>query len=102
MAARFRQREAGSRPDASGHAGFADYWTTGMLRLLSPFGATARRYPFRVPGWAGRPATAPAVNVEIPVPGVRQPAQVVVIGCHYDGEARSPQSASDAAAGCAS
>src|SRR5258708_5444965 len=101
MATRFQQREAGYRADASGHAGFADYWTTEMLRLLSPFGATARRYPFRVPGWAGRPATAPAVNVEITVPGVRQPAQVVVIGCHYDGEASSTQSAFDDASGCA-
>ena len=101
MATRFQQREAGYRADASGHAGFADYWTTEMLRLLSPFGATTRRYPFRVPGWAGRPATAPAVNVEITVPGVRQPAQVVVIGCHYDGEASSTQSAFDDASGCA-
>jgi hypothetical protein len=101
MATHFQHREAGYRADASGHAGFAQYWTTQMLHLLSQFGATARRYPFRVPGWADRPATAPAVNVEITVPGVTQPAQVVVIGCHYDGEASSTQSAFDDASGCA-
>src|SRR5258708_11027777 len=101
MATHFQHREAGYRADASGHAGFARYWTTEMLHLLSQFGATAQRYPFKVPGWAGRPATAPAVNVEITVPGLTQPAQVVVIGCHYDGEASSTQSAFDDASGCA-
>ncbi len=100
-ATHFQHREAGYRADASGHAGFARYWTTEMLHLLSQFGATAQRYPFKVPGWAGRPATAPAVNVEITVPGLTQPAQVVVIGCHYDGEASSTQSAFDDASGCA-
>jgi hypothetical protein len=72
-----------------------------MLQLLRPFGATARRYRFAIPGWSGRPATAPAVNVEITVPGVTHPAQVVVIGCHYDGQATSTQSAYDDGSGCA-
>jgi len=101
MATHFRRREAGYAAGAAGHAGFARYWTAEMLRLLGQFGASARSYPFRVPGWAGRPATAPAVNVEVTVPGVTQPAEVVVIGCHYDGEASSTQSAFDDASGCA-
>jgi hypothetical protein len=101
MVTHFQHREAGYAAGASGHTGFARYWTAEMLRLLGPFGASARSYPFQVPGWAGRPATAPAVNVEVTVPGVTQPAQVVVIGCHYDGEASSTQSAFDDASGCA-
>jgi Peptidase family M28/PKD domain len=101
MATNFQHREAGYATGASGHTGFARYWTAEMLRLLGQFGATARRYPFQVPGWTGRPATAQAVNVEITVPGVTQPAQVVLIGCHYDGEASSTQSAYDDASGCA-
>jgi hypothetical protein len=101
MVTHFQHREAGYAEGAAGHSGFARYWTSEMRRLLGPFGATARRYPFRVRGWLGRPATAPAVNVEVTVPGVTQPAKVVVIGCHYDGEASSTQSANDDASGCA-
>ena len=101
MATHFQHREAGYGAGGQGHAGFARYWTSEMLKLLSQFGASVRRYPFKVNGWFGRPATAPAVNVEITVPGVTDPAQVVVIGCHYDGEASSTQSAYDDASGCA-
>jgi hypothetical protein len=101
MARHFQHREAGYRAGSSGHAGFARYWTAQMLALLGQFGATARSYPFQVPGWSGRPPTAPAVNVEVTVPGVTDPAQVVVIGCHYDGEADSTQSAFDDGSGCA-
>jgi hypothetical protein len=101
MATHFKHREAGYLSSATGHDGFARYWTSEMLKLLGPFGATARRYPFKIAGWLGRPATAPAVNVEITVPGVTHPAKVVVIGCHYDGEAISTQSANDDASGCA-
>lgn len=101
IATRFQRREAGYLAGAAGHAGFARYWTSEMLTLLRPFGATARRYPFRIAGWIGRPATARAVNVEVTVPGVTHPNQVVVIGCHYDGEAISTQSANDDASGCA-
>jgi hypothetical protein len=101
MVTHFKHREAGYLSGATGHVGFARYWTSEMLNLLGPFGATARRYPFKVAGWLGRPATAPAVNVEITVPGVTDPAKVVVIGCHYDGEASSTQSANDDASGCA-
>ena len=60
-----------------------------MLSLLGPFGARARDYPFPVRGWVGRAATAPAVDVEVTVPGLADPAREVVIGCHYDGEADS-------------
>lgn len=101
MATHFQRREAGYRAGASGHRGFARYWTSEMLKLLGPFGATARNFPFKIRGWIGRPATAPAVNVEVTVPGVTHPAKVVVIGCHYDGEAISTQSAYDDASGCA-
>ena len=56
---------------------------------------------FPISGWSGRPAKTPAFNVEVTVPGVTDPAQMVVIGCHYDGEAVSTQSANDDASGCA-
>src|SRR5262245_34745647 len=101
MVTRFQSREAGYRQGSAGHTGFARYWTQQMLHLLGSFGASARNYPFRIRGWLGRPATAPASNVEITVPGLRKPAQEVIIGCHYDGEADSTQSAYDDGSGCA-
>ena len=105
MATTYQAREAGyDRANSSattGHDGFATYWQTEMLRNLSGFGATARRDSFSIPGWQGRPATSPAFNVEVSVPGVTHPDQVVVIGCHYDGEASSTQSANDDGSGCA-
>jgi len=99
MATRFQQRESGYLAGASGHAGFARYWAAEMIRLLGPFGASARSYPFTIGGWIGRPSTAPALNVEVTVPGVTDPAQVVIVGCHYDGEAISTQSAYDDGSG---
>src|SRR5262249_43054682 len=48
-----------------------------------------------------RPAPVPGFNEEVTVPGVSHPEQTVVIGCHYDGEALSTQSAYDDASGCA-
>jgi hypothetical protein len=101
MATHFQHREAGYAAGGAGHDAFARYWTAQMLQLLGRYGATAQRYPFKIPGWLGRPATTPGVNVEITVPGVTHAAQVVVIGCHYDGEASSTQSANDDASGCA-
>jgi hypothetical protein len=59
------------------------------------------RDSFSIQGWQGRPATVPAFNVEVTIPGVSDPGQVVVIGCHYDGEASSTQSANDDGSGCA-
>ena len=105
MVTRFQRREAGYDtnlpPVANGHDEFASYWIDQMLDLLGNFGATATRYPFPVRGWRNRPATVPAANIEVTVPGVSHPEQVVVIGCHYDGMAFSSQSAYDDASGCA-
>jgi hypothetical protein len=101
LATRFQHREAGYRAGSAGHSGFARYWTRHMLRLLGPFGARAHSYQFPVRGWVGRPATAPATDVEVTVPGLTNSSQVVVIGCHYDGEADSTQSAYDDGSGCA-
>ena len=101
----FLRREAGYDnnlpPNINGHDEFAAYWSQEMLKNLQGFGAQVRRDPFAVQGWVNRPTTVPAVNVEVSVPGVTHPEQVVEIGCHYDGEAVSTQSAFDDASGCA-
>lgn len=113
MGTHFLRREAGYDnklpPLINGHDEFAAYWTQEMLRDLQGLGAQVRRDPFPVQGWVGhtlngppvRKPTVPAVNVEVSVPGVTHPEQVVVIGCHYDGEAISTQSAFDDGSGCA-
>ena len=105
MVTTYQAREAGydtkSSSQMAGHDGFATYWQAEMLRNLSGFSATARRDPLTIPGWRGRPATSQAFNVEVSVPGVTRPDQIVVIGCHYDGEASSTQSANDDGSGCA-
>ena len=105
MATHFQRREAGydnNLPvNVNGHDEFAAYWAQEMQRNLSGFGAQVDRDEFSVQGWQGRPATVPAFNVEVTIPGVSHPEQVVVIGCHYDGEASSTQSANDDASGCA-
>lgn len=105
MVTNFQRREAGydnNLPvNVNGHDEFATYWEQEMLRDLNGFGAQVRRDAFPVQGWQGRPATVPAFNVEVTIPGVSHPEQVVVIGCHYDGEAGSTQSANDDASGCA-
>jgi hypothetical protein len=105
MATKYQRREAGYDNNlpvtVNGHDEFAAYWQAEMLRNLQGFGAQARRDPFQVAGWRGRPATMPAFNVEVTVPGVTHAEQVVVIGCHYDGEASSTQSANDDGSGCA-
>ncbi len=105
MATQFLHREAGYDtnlpPDKNGHDEFAAYWTQEMARNLAGFGPQARQDAFAYSGWRGRPAPKPAVNVEVSVAGLTHPEQVVVIGCHYDGEAQSTQSAYDDASGCA-
>lgn len=105
MATHFQHREAGydtGLPEnINGHDEFANYWTQEMLQDLRSFGAQVQRDAFALKGWKGRPAPVPAFNVEVSVPGVLHPEQVVVIGCHYDGEATSTQSANDDASGCA-
>jgi Peptidase family M28/PKD domain len=105
MATSFQHREAGYdtnlSPNLNGHDEFANYWAQEISRDLVGFGAQVRRDPFHVDGWQGRSATVPAFNVEVSVPGTVHAEQVVVIGCHYDGEAISTQSANDDASGCA-
>ena len=105
MATHFQRREAGydnNLPvNVNGHDEFAAYWAQEMQRNLTGFGAQVSRDEFSVQGWKGRPAIVPAFNVEVTIPGVSHPEQVVVIGCHYDGEASSTQSANDDASGCA-
>ncbi|MGH2518051.1 MAG: M28 family peptidase, partial [Ktedonobacterales bacterium] len=104
LATRFQGREAGYdtnvAPLVNGHDEFATYWASEMQKNLAGFGATVTRDSFAISGWPGRPAVAPAVNVEVTVPGLAHPEQVVLIGCHYDGEADSTQSANDDASGC--
>jgi Peptidase family M28/PKD domain len=101
----FQRREAGydnnSPVNVNGHDEFAAYWAQELQRNLAGYGAQVRRDNFSVQGWKGRPATVPAYNEEVTVPGVTHSEQVVVIGCHYDGEASSTQSANDDASGCA-
>ena len=105
MATGFQRREAGydnNLPASqNGHDEFAAYWTRAMTASLAGFGPATQRDPFPVQGWSGRPATVQAFNVEVSVTGLTHPEQVVVIGCHYDGEAVSTQSAYDDASGCA-
>ncbi len=105
MATSFQRREAGydnNLPvNENGHDEYAAYWANELVKNMAGFGAQVRRDAFPVAGWVGRPATVPAFNLEVTIPGVTYPAQVVVIGCHYDGEAVSTQSANDDASGCA-
>jgi hypothetical protein len=105
MVTHFQRREAGFDANLpvgqNGHDEFATYWQQEMLRDLAGFGASARRDSFDDPGWRSRAATVAAFNVEVTVPGLTHPEQQVVIGCHYDGEATSTQSANDDASGCA-
>src|SRR5262249_38487574 len=105
LAAHFLRREAGYDtnlpPEVNGHDEFATYWSKEMLRDLEGFGAQVRRDPFRIEGWTGLPPPTFAANVEVTVPGAAQPEQIVLVGCHYDGEHDSTQSAYDDASGCA-
>lgn len=104
LATHFQHRQAGfdtnQPPDANGHDEFAAYWTQMMLNNLQGFGARVRQDPF-LTGWAHRPGVVPGNNVEVTIPGAVYPAQVVVIGCHYDAMANSTQSAYDDTSGCA-
>ena len=105
MATSYQHREAGYDNNLpvtqNGHDEFASYWSQELMKNVAGFGAQVRRDEFNVAGWQGRPAIVPAFNLEVTIPGVTHPEQVVVIGCHYDGEAISTQSANDDASGCA-
>ena len=100
MATHFQHRSAGYNVN-SGHDQFAAYWSQEMVRDLQGFGPQVRRDNFPINGWRGAPAMVPAFNVEVGVAGVTHPEQIVVIGCHYDGQITSTQSANDDASGCA-
>ena len=105
MTARFQHREAGYDtnlpPMVNGHDKFAAYWAQEMSANLAGYAAAPVTDTFQTPGWKNRPPSVSAFNVEVTVPGVTHPEQEVVIGCHYDGEAISTQSANDDASGCA-
>jgi PKD repeat protein len=105
VATHFQHREAGYDNNlpvtVNGHDEFAAYWSQEIMHDLQGFGPQLRHDTFPVQGWQGRPAPVPAFNAEVSVPGALHPEQVVVIGCHYDGEAVSTQSANDDASGCA-
>ena len=105
MATHFQHREAGFDNNfpvnINGHDEFANYWTQEIMHDLLGFGPQIRHDSFPVLGWLNRPATVPAFNVEVSVPGITHPEQIVVIGCHYDGQAISTQSANDDTSGCA-
>src|SRR5256714_12907172 len=105
MVTNFQHREAGydnNLPvNVNGHDEYAAYWSQELMKNVAGFGAQVRRDEFNVVGWQGRPAIVPAFNLEVTIPGVTHPEQVVVIGCHYDGEAIPTQSANDDASGCA-
>lgn len=105
LATHFLHREAGYDasllPSENGHDEFAAYWSDEIARDLQGFGPHVARDSFETLGWRGRPPVVPAFNVEVNVPGAAHPEQMIVIGCHYDGEASSTQSAFDDASGCA-
>lgn len=96
----FQRREAGFVSN-QGHDQFAAYWTQEMVKNLQGFGPQVRKDVFPIQGWRARAATLPAFNMEVTVPGVIHPEQVVIVGCHYDGKADSTQSAFDDTSGCA-
>lgn len=105
MATHFIHREAGFDtglpPTVNGHDEFADYWSQEIVRDLIGFGPQARRDAFVARGWKNRPAPTSARNIEVTIPGLTHPEQEVVIGCHYDSETTSTQSAYDDGSGCA-
>ena len=96
----FQRREAGYTAN-QGHDQFAAYWTQEMMDNLAGFGPRVRRDAFPIHGWRERPATLPAFNMEVTVPGLAHPEQEIIVGCHYDGKANSTESALDDTSGCA-
>ncbi len=96
----FQRREAGYTVN-QGHDQFAAYWTQELTRNLAGFGPQVRKDVFPIHGWRTRPATLPAFNMEVTVPGITHPEQEIIVGCHYDGKADSTESALDDTSGCA-
>src|SRR5579885_3656452 len=85
----FQHREAGYTIN-QGHDQFAAYWTQEMMHNLAGFGPHARRDEFPIQGWRNRPASLPAFNMEVTVPGLTHPEQEIIVGCHYDGRRIPP------------
>src|SRR5258708_4456056 len=100
LTSNFQRREAGYMAN-QGHDRFAAYWTQEIARNLQGFGSQVTRDTFFIQGWQRRPASLPAFNMEVSIPGLLHPEQEVVIGCHYDGEVNSSESAFDDTSGCA-
>src|SRR6185437_13766236 len=96
----FQQREAGYVAN-QGHDRFAAYWSQEMARNLQGFDPQIARDTFSIQGWRDHPASLPAFNMEVSIPGLTHPEQEVIIGCHYDGEIDSSESAFDDTSGCA-
>lgn len=96
----FQQREAGYVAN-QGHDRFAAYWSQEMARNLQGFNPQIARDTFSIQGWRDHPASLPAFNMEVSIPGLTHPEQEVIIGCHYDGETDSSESAFDDTSGCA-
>ncbi len=96
----FQRREAGYTAN-QGHDQFAAYWVQKMTNNLAGFGPQVRRDTFPIHGWRERPASLPAFNMEVTVPGLAHPEQEIIVGCHYDGKANSTESALDDTSGCA-
>lgn len=100
LTSHFQGREAGYVAQG-GHDHFATYWAQEMARNVQGFGPRIVRDAFFTPGWQERPASLPAWNIEVSVPGLLHPEQEVIVGCHYDGKADSRESAFDDTSGCA-
>lgn len=100
LTSHFQKREAGFVAN-QGHDHFATYWAQEMARNLQGFNPQIVRDTFAIQGWRGRPAVLPAFNMEVSIPGLTHPEQEVIIGCHYDGEINSSESAFDDTSGCA-
>src|SRR5437764_15471626 len=82
MVTNFQHREAGYDDNlpanVNGHDEFAAYWSQEIMGDLQGFGPQARRDEFPIKGWQGRPTIVPAFNLEVSVPGITHPEQVVV------------------------
>jgi hypothetical protein len=100
LTSHFQRREAGYVA-GQGHDRFALYWSQEMAQNLEGFNPQVRQDDFFIQGWQGQSASLPAFNMEISIPGLLYPEQEVIIGCHYDGEANSVESAFDDTSGCA-
>src|SRR5258707_8620821 len=74
MVTHFQRREAGYDANlpvnVNGHDDFAAYCSDEILHDLQVFGLQVRRDTFPVKGRLTRPATIPAFNLDVTVPGI--------------------------------